>query len=231
MRKKPPAETPAGGGRSGRTPRKPGLILWAHDRDLLSEFPVLCGVDEVGRGPLAGNVVAACVILDLSRPPIEGLDDSKKLTAEERDALFLEIQASALAFGVGESSPEEIDRFNILQATFLAMQRALRMMARDPGLLLVDGNQTVPDLRCPQRCLVKGDGRSASIAAASIIAKVTRDRQMLELHNLHPEYGFDAHKGYGTAVHREALSRHGLTPFHRRSFCLDEVIQESLFGD
>lgn len=231
MRKKTTPESPPGGRKSGKQSRKPGLVLWAHDRDLLPEFPVLCGVDEVGRGPLAGKVVAACVILDLGRPPIEGLNDSKKLTAVERDALYLEIQAAALAYGVGESSPEEIDRFNILQATFLAMQRALKSMAMDPGLLLVDGNQAIPDLRWPQRCLVKGDGRSASIAAASIIAKVTRDRQMIELHGLHPEYGFDSHKGYGTAVHREAILRHGLTPFHRRSFCLDEVVQESLFGD
>lgn len=218
-------------GRSGRPRKRPGLALWAHDCGLLPEFPILCGVDEAGRGPLAGNVVAACVILDLSRPPLEGLNDSKQLTAAEREALYGEILGAAVAYGVGEGTPDEIDRFNILGATFLAMQRALEAMAREPGLLLVDGNQRVPDLRCNQRCLVKGDGLSASIAAASILAKVTRDRQMVELHRLHPEYGFDAHKGYGTAVHQEAIARFGLTPFHRRSFCLEEVRQESLFGD
>lgn len=235
MGRKPSAEAPAGAGeRAGaakrRARKRPGIALWAHDQGLLSEYPILCGIDEAGRGPLAGSVVAACVILDLSRAPLEILNDSKQLTAEERDSLYGEITATAVAYGVGEGSPEEIDRFNILGATFLAMQRALKAMGRDPGLLLVDGNQRVPDLRCNQRCLVKGDGRSASIAAASVLAKVTRDRQMVELHRLHPEYGFDAHKGYGTAVHQEAIARHGLTPFHRRSFCLDEVRQESLFG-
>lgn len=235
MGRKPAPEAPAKAGEKtgpakGRPRKRPGIALWAHDRGLLPEYPILCGLDEAGRGPLAGSVVAACVILDLSRAPLEILNDSKQLTPEERDSLYGEITATAVAYGVGEGSPDEIDRFNILGATFLAMQRALRAMGRDPGLLLVDGNQRVPDLRCNQRCLVKGDGRSASIAAASVLAKVTRDRQMVELHRLHPEYGFDAHKGYGTAAHQEAIARHGLTPFHRRSFCLDEVRQESLFG-
>ncbi|HLP43102.1 MAG TPA: ribonuclease HII [Fibrobacteria bacterium] len=244
MRKNPSPDAPPKP-KARRSPR-PGFRLWAHDRGLLSEFPVLCGVDEAGRGPLAGNVVAACVILDLDRAPLADLNDSKQVDVDGREALFAEITATARAWGVGEGTPEEIDRHNILQATFLAMQRALRDMESRAGgvvgtagsgaaicfnLLLVDGNQRVPDLRCNQRCLVQGDGRSASIAAASILAKVTRDRQMLELHGLHPEYGFDSHKGYGTAAHREAIARYGLTPFHRRSFCLNEVVQESLFGE
>jgi ribonuclease HII len=220
----------------GRGSADPAPLLWAHDRLLLKEYPAVCGVDEAGRGPLAGNVVAACVILDLSRAPLAGLNDSKQVSAEAREALFAEIAGTAVAYGIGESTPEEIDRINILQATFLAMRRAIEAMdARSPlaagGLLLVDGNQRVPELRCNQRCLVKGDGLSASVAAASILAKVTRDRQLVELHRVHPEYGFDAHKGYGTAAHRAAIARHGLTPFHRRSFCLEKARQESLFGE
>lgn len=229
MAKTPSAEESPG--RAGRPRKRPGPVLWAHDVGLIGEFPVLCGVDEAGRGPLAGNVVAACVILDLTRAPLENLNDSKQIAAEEREALYAEIVATASAYGIGEATPEEIDRRNILGATFLAMQRALRAMARDPGLLLVDGNQRIPDLPCAQRCLVKGDGRSASIAAASILAKVTRDRQMVALHRLHPGYGFDRHKGYGTAQHLDAIARLGLTSFHRRSFCLEEARQESLFGE
>lgn len=228
MGKTPDPDKPVG--RPRKAAVAPGLALWSHDQGLLAEFPVLGGVDEVGRGPFAGNVVAACVILDLSRPPIEALNDSKKVKSETRDLLYDEIRATAVAYGIGESTPEEIDRVNILQATFLAMRRALAAMTRDPGLLLVDGNQLIPEVQLPQRCLVKGDGLSASIAAASILAKVTRDRQMADLHRLHPEYGFDSHKGYGTAQHREAIARFGLTPFHRRSFCHEEARQESLFG-
>lgn len=221
--------TPANSPGRPRKAKAPGLALWSHDLGLAGEFPVLCGVDEAGRGPLAGNVVAACVILDLSCAPLAELNDSKQLPAPVREALYGEITACSAAYGIGEATPEEIDRFNILGATFLAMRRALEAMGRDPGLLLVDGNQRLPDVRWPQRCLVQGDGRSASIAAASVLAKVVRDRQMVELHRLHPEYGFDSHKGYGTAQHRTAISRHGLTPFHRRSFCLEEARQESLF--
>lgn len=203
--------------------------LWEFDADLLAEFPILCGVDEVGRGPLAGNVVAACVILDFTSRPIVGLNDSKKLTAAKREELFLEIRARAVAFGVGECTPAEIDKHNILRASLLAMRRALEAMGKPPGLLLVDGNQNIPDVPWPQRTLVKGDGRSASIAAASILAKVIRDRQMVDLHASHPEYGFDGHKGYATQVHREAINRHGLTPFHRLSFCGKSTQQVDLF--
>lgn len=203
--------------------------LWDFDSGLLPEFPVLCGVDEVGRGPLAGNVVAACVILDFRARPIEGLNDSKQLTAAVRERLCGEIRERAIAYGVGECTPEEIDRFNILRASLLAMRRALESMGAPPGLLLVDGNQRIPDVCLPQRTLIKGDGRSASIAAASILAKVVRDRQMLALHELYPEYGFAAHKGYATLIHREAILKHGLTPIHRKTFCHEPAAQVDLF--
>jgi len=204
--------------------------LWEFDTALLPEFPVLCGVDEVGRGPLAGNVVAACVILDFNAKPIRGLNDSKKLSEPVREELHAEIRARAFAYGVGECSPEEIDRFNILRASLLAMRRALEAMGIPPGLLLVDGNQRIPDIRWAQRTLVQGDGRSASIAAASILAKVTRDRQMVELHAGYPEYGFDSHKGYATQMHRDAIRKHGLTPIHRRTFCAAPLEPEDLFA-
>jgi ribonuclease HII len=208
---------------------KSGLELWEFDLELLAEFPVLCGVDEVGRGPLAGNVVAACAILDFSAAPIAGLNDSKKLTATKREELFQAIQSRAIAYGIGECTPLEIDRYNILRASLLAMKRALEAMRKTPGLLLVDGNQNIPDIPWPQRTLIKGDGRSASIAAASILAKVIRDRQMQELHALHPEYGFESHKGYPTQVHRDAINKFGLTPFHRLSFCRKATEQIELF--
>lgn len=214
----------------GSRSEKSGLALWEFDTELLPEFPILCGVDEVGRGPLAGSVVAACAILDFNGPPIQGLNDSKKLTPSRREELFLEIQTRAIAYGIGECSPSEIDRFNILRASLLAMKRALEAMGRPPGLLLVDGNQNIPDIPWPQRTLVKGDGRSASIAAASILAKVIRDRQMLELHTLHPDYGFDGHKGYPTQMHRDAIHKYGLTPFHRVSFCGNTTQQTDLFS-
>jgi len=204
--------------------------LWEFDSGLLPEFPVVCGVDEAGRGPLAGNVVAACVILDFGAKPIRGLNDSKKLSEPVREELYAEIRARAFAYGVGESSPEEIDRFNILRASLLAMRRALEAMGIPPGLVLVDGNQRIPDIRWAQRTVVKGDGLSASIAAASILAKVTRDRRMVEMHAAYPDYGFDAHKGYGTLMHREAIRKHGLTPIHRRTFCSDPQESEDLFA-
>jgi ribonuclease HII len=204
--------------------------LWKFDGAMLDEFPVLCGVDEVGRGPLAGNVVAACVILDFRAKPIKGLNDSKKLTAAKRESLDVEIRERAVAFGVGECGPEEIDKHNILRASLLAMRRALENMGLPPGLLLVDGNQRIPDVPWPQRTLIKGDGRSASIAAASILAKVVRDRQMRDMHAIYPEYGFDCHKGYATQVHRDAIGKYGLTPIHRKSFCADPVESEDLFA-
>jgi ribonuclease HII len=209
---------------------KSGRVLWEFDVDLLEAFPLLCGVDEVGRGPLAGNVVAACVILNFKEPPIVGLNDSKKLSASRREELFLEIQSRAVAYGIGECSPSEIDRYNILVASLLAMRRALDNMGTEPGLLLVDGNQRIPDISWPQRTLVKGDARSASIAAASILAKVVRDRQMVELDAKHPEYGFAGHKGYPTEGHRKAISEYGLTAFHRLSFSGKAMRQTSLFS-
>lgn len=180
-------------------------------------FPVLCGVDEAGRGPLAGPVTAAAVIL----PPdvdIAGLNDSKKLTPAKRDKVFEDITHTALAYCVASASVEEIEAVNILQATFLAMRRAVEGLSVRVDLLLIDGNQTPPGLSIPVRTIVKGDGRSAAIAAASILAKVTRDRYMTEQDRLYPGYGFAQHKGYGTRAHYEALREQGLTPIHRRSF-------------
>ena len=204
--------------------------LWRFDNAMLDEFPVLCGVDEVGRGPLAGHVVAACLILDFKAKPIKGLNDSKKLTPAVREELNAEIRERAVAYGVGECSPAEIDKHNILRASLLAMRRALEAMGLPPGLLLVDGNQRIPDVPWPQRTLIKGDGRSASIAAASILAKVARDRQMQDMHAAFPLYGFDAHKGYATQVHRDAIEKHGLTPIHRLTFCRSEPESEDLFA-
>ncbi len=176
----------------------------------------VAGVDEAGRGPLAGPVVAAAVILDRKRIP-KGLNDSKQLTAETRAALFPRILELALAVGVGEASVDEIDLINIRQATHLAMARAVRALNIAAAFALVDGNDA-PPLPCPCDTLVDGDARSVSIAAASIVAKVTRDRMMDALHDAHPHYGWITNKGYGTPEHLSALGRHGATLHHRRSF-------------
>ena len=175
-----------------------------------------CGVDEAGRGPLAGSVVAAAVILDPAQT-IDGLNDSKKLSAKRRDALAVEIRRKALAWAIAEASVEEIDRLNILQASLLAMRRAVDALAIRPSQALIDGNRC-PVLACPTQAIVGGDGKVASIAAASILAKTFRDAQMLELHGLYPQYGFDRHMGYPTAAHRAALEQHGVSPVHRRSY-------------
>ncbi len=177
---------------------------------------LIAGVDEAGRGPLAGSVVAAAVILD-ELHPIAGLADSKKLTALKRAKLYDEIRAKALCVGVGEASVEEIDTLNILQATMLAMQRAVANLRLKPSLVLVDGNR-IPQLDVLAEAIVQGDAKVQAISAASIIAKVTRDRQCESMHTQYPQYGFDGHKGYGTAVHMAALKAHGATPVHRRSF-------------
>jgi ribonuclease HII len=177
---------------------------------------LVCGVDEAGRGPLAGPVVAAAVILDPTRP-IEGLDDSKKLSARRRQVLAVEIRAKALAWAVAEASVEEIDCINILQASMLAMQRAVEALGIEPSRALIDGNRC-PELCCPAEAIIGGDGKVASIAAASILAKTVRDALMLEMHALYPKYGFDRHMGYPTAVHLKALREHGVTPIHRRSY-------------
>ncbi|WP_153108697.1 ribonuclease HII [Propionivibrio limicola] len=175
-----------------------------------------CGVDEAGRGPLAGPVVAAAVILDPANP-IEGLDDSKKLSARRREALAVEIRCKALAWAVAEASVEEIDRINILQASLLAMQRAVAALQIRPELALIDGNRC-PLLPCQSRAIVGGDGKVASIAAASILAKTVRDEGMRGLHKIYPMYGFDRHMGYPTAYHLAVLRAHGASPIHRRSF-------------
>lgn len=183
---------------------------------LLPPEGLVCGVDEAGRGPLAGPVVAAAVILDPTNP-IVGLNDSKKLTAKRREALAVEIRAKALAWFVAEASVEEIDRINILQASMLAMQRAVAGLVIAPERALIDGNRC-PTLPCPSEAIIGGDGKVASIAAASILAKTVRDAGMLELHQRYPQYGFDRHMGYPTAAHVEALREHGVSPIHRRSY-------------
>ena len=176
----------------------------------------VCGIDEVGRGPLAGAVVAAAVILDPARP-IAGLADSKKLSERQRERLFDLICDQALAWSLGRAEVEEIDRLNILQASLLAMQRAAEALPVAPEHALVDGNR-LPRLPCSAEAIVGGDASEACIAAASIIAKVTRDREMVELDALYPGYGLARHKGYPTKVHLEALKSQGVTPIHRRSF-------------
>lgn len=176
----------------------------------------LAGIDEVGRGPLAGPVVAAAVILDPARVP-HGLDDSKKLSAALREELFGEIAESALAIGVASATAVEIDALNIRQATLLAMRRAVAALPVTPLKVLVDGNDP-PVLSCPGEAIVQGDGLVASIAAASIVAKVTRDRMMARLCRRYPAYGFSTHVGYGTARHRTAIREHGPCPEHRYSF-------------
>ena len=183
---------------------------------LLEPEGLVCGVDEAGRGPLAGPVVAAAVILDPNQP-IAGLNDSKKLSAKRREALAIEIRAKALAWAVAEASVEEIDRINILQASMLAMRRAVESLAVQPSRALVDGNRC-PELSCPVDAVVGGDGLVASIAAASILAKTVRDAGMMMLHATYPMYGFDRHMGYPTAVHVAALKEYGVSPVHRRSF-------------
>ncbi len=177
---------------------------------------LVCGIDEAGRGPLAGPVVAAAVILDPARP-IPGLNDSKKLSEKRREELAVQIREHALAWAVAEASVEEIDRINILQATFLAMQRAVAGLSIRPEAAMVDGNRC-PKLDIPVEAVVKGDGKIASIAAASILAKTVRDAGMLALHARYPDYGFDRHMGYPTPAHLAALQAHGPSPVHRRSY-------------
>jgi ribonuclease HII len=187
---------------------------------MLNELPLinglLAGVDEAGRGPLVGNVVASAVILN-SADPIVGLADSKKLSEKRREQLAIEIRQRSLAWAVVSVSPEEIDQINILQATMLAMKQAVEQLAVAPDHVFIDGNRC-PDLCYPATAIVKGDDRVAEISAASIIAKVTRDEQMRVLHNEFPQYGFDRHKGYPTKAHVAALAEHGPCPQHRRSY-------------
>ena len=177
---------------------------------------LIAGVDEAGRGPLAGPVYAAAVILS-PRVPIEGLADSKKLTAKRRDALFDVIQRDALSWAIASASVEEIDAINILQASLLAMRRAVEGLATQPHEILVDG-LFCPTVSMPARAIVKGDSKEPAISAASILAKVARDREMYRLHEQFPRYRFDLHKGYGTVVHMAALAKHGVSPVHRLSY-------------
>lgn len=179
-------------------------------------YALICGIDEAGRGPLAGPVYAAAVVLPEGLI-LEGLNDSKKLTESKREALFEIILREAADYSVASASEAEIDDINILQATFLAMRRAVDGLQTPPDFALVDGNQN-PRLGIPAQPIIKGDGLSASVAAASILAKVSRDRHMLELDRLYPEYQFARHKGYGTKLHYEMLQTYGISPVHRRSF-------------
>ena len=188
---------------------------------LLEELPVinglLAGTDEAGRGPLAGNVVAAAVILDPEKS-IPGLDDSKKLSEKKRELLAIEIKQKALAWAVVSISPQQIDEMNILQASLFAMKMAAEKLSVSPDHVFVDGNKPLQDCFCDTTAIIKGDSRVAEISAASILAKVERDAQMLALHETYPEYGFDKHKGYPTKSHREILQSIGPCPEHRRSY-------------
>ena len=179
-------------------------------------FKIICGIDEAGRGPLAGPVYAAAVILPMGLE-INGLNDSKKLSEKKREQLFDVICEKAIAYSIGIATEQEIDDINILNATFLAMRRAVNGLAIKPDYALIDGNQH-PGLSIPDETVVKGDGKSMSIAAASILAKVSRDRFMLELSKKYPEYCFEKHKGYGTKLHYEMIEKYGVAPIHRRSF-------------
>lgn len=191
--------------------------LWELENEIYdSDIERICGVDEAGRGPLAGPVCAAAVILPRGFV-IEGLDDSKKLSEKKRDALFDVIKESAISYGIAFATVEEIEEFNILSATMLAMNRAIAQLDPKPQLALIDGNRN-KEIEINSQCVVKGDSRCADIAAASILAKVTRDRYMLEMAEKYPQYHFEKHKGYGTKLHYEALREHGPSEIHRMSF-------------
>ena len=193
------------------------IDLFFFERKLtLRGFKAIAGIDEAGRGPLAGPVVASAVILKMG-DEINGLTDSKKLSPKKRDSLFEEINKRALAIGIGISEADEVDRVNILQATLLAMQRAIDQLNIDPDYLIIDGITPLP-VKTPQETIKKGDSRSYSIAAASIIAKVTRDRLMVEYDIKYPHYGFAGHKGYGSKLHMEAIAKYKPCPIHRRTF-------------
>ena len=212
------ARAPASKVKSSAAAKRATRQAQAEQAGLLFESPddIVCGVDEAGRGPLAGPVTAAAVILDPARP-IAGLDDSKALSAKARDALYELIVERSLAWCVASATVEEIDRLNILQATMLAMRRAVEGLSVTPTLAKIDGNRC-PVLSVRSEAVIGGDALVPSISAASIIAKVTRDRMLVELHEMYPMYGFDAHAGYGTAQHLAALREHGPCEHHRRSF-------------
>ena len=191
--------------------------MWAYEKELFQQgYQLICGVDEAGRGPLAGPVCAAAVILPQGLE-IPGLDDSKKLTDKRRRELLPVIKEQAIAYGIGFADHSEIDEINILQATFLAMERAMANLTVKPDFAVIDGNRE-KDFGLPVKTIVKGDSLSANIAAASIIAKVTRDELMEEMAKQYPQYGFEIHKGYGTKAHYAALTEHGPSPIHRMTF-------------
>lgn len=190
--------------------------LFYENQAISNGYEIVCGVDEAGRGPLAGPVYAAAVILPKGHI-IEGVNDSKKLTEKKREALFDKVKDEALAYSIGTASPQEIDEINILQATFLAMKRAVEGLIIKPEYAMIDGNKK-PNLDIPMETIVKGDGKSASIAAASILAKVARDRYMVEMAEKYPQYQFEKHKGYGTKLHYEMLDKFGPSEIHRQSF-------------
>lgn len=190
---------------------------------LNSGFEVVCGIDEAGRGPLAGPVYAAAVILPKGHI-VEGVNDSKKISEKKRDLLFDKIIDECVCYSIGTASEQEIDEINILQATFLAMRRAVEGLEIKPDIALVDGNKK-PGLDIAEQTIVKGDSKSANIAAASIIAKVSRDRYMLEMAEKYPEYQFEKHKGYGTKLHYEMLEKYGISPIHRKTF-LKKLLQK-----
>lgn len=193
------------------------LDLWDLENALLDGgVSPLCGVDEAGRGPLAGPVCAAAVMLPRGLV-IPGLNDSKKLSPKKRDALYDAIVEQAVAYGVAFATVEEIEKLNILEATFLAMNRAIEQLSEKPALALIDGNRNT-GIHVSSQCVIGGDGKCAEIAAASILAKVTRDRYMLQMAEQYPQYGFEKHKGYGTAAHYAALREYGPCPIHRPSF-------------
>lgn len=191
--------------------------LWTLENEIYdSGVKLICGVDEAGRGPLAGPVYAAAVILPRNLE-IDGLNDSKKLSEKKREALYDEICQKALCYGIARAELEEIEELNILQATFLAMNRAISQLDIVPELALIDGNRNT-GIEIASRCVIKGDSKCADIAAASILAKVSRDRYMLEMAEKYPQYYFEKHKGYGTKLHYEAIREHGPSPIHRISF-------------
>lgn len=193
------------------------MTLFEYDSEIRKSCSVFCGVDEAGRGPLAGDVYAAAVIFD-ENTLIDGLNDSKKLSEKKRELLFDEIKEKAVSYCIATASVEEIEAYNILNATFWAMKRAVQGLSVVPETAFVDGNRIPPDMPCGVQTLVKGDGLSASIAAASILAKVSRDRYMKEIAEKYPEYQFEKHKGYGTKLHNELILRYGPSPVHRMSF-------------
>lgn len=197
--------------------KQPVLLTMEKEAELRAKgFMAVCGIDEAGRGPLAGPVVAAAVILP-EGIELPGVNDSKKITEKKREVLFDFVKEHALAYGIGQASEQEIDEINILQATFLAMRRAVEALDVPADFALVDGNR-IQGLGIPAETVIGGDGKVLSIAAASILAKVTRDRYMREMAQTYPEYGFEKHKGYGTKAHYAAIEQYGICPLHRRTF-------------